>query len=586
VQTLVQPQADLVARLRAAGIKPPPSVVATYEISKQPISTFGGQHFYIPETNQPIQLTAHQRLVLNIIAGEHQYERLLPFYSTVLWSDIKKTGKTALSGLYARWRAEHGLQKKEIQFFANDEEQSRGRGYAALRLSIELHPLYDKRKRVLLDNTGSVRWRIIDDFMEHVPTGTLVKAVNVDYRGDAGSAPDLSVWTEAWGFDSKKQELLYDEMTPILTKTRSQRYVESYAGYTGKSIVLEKLWNLATDEGQGARRLTHEDLNYEWPWPDEEELPLWVNDEAGVFAYISQGPMAKLRVPWTQGPAADQYYTEQAHTLTVEQNDRLHGNYWVTPTSAFLPLEWWKACKDESLPSLLPYREPVHMLVCPALDETIKVPDPRQPGVLLDVPAWTQYIHPYNWRLTGAPATSIVCSADASVSGDCTAFTGVTRHPQRYQDVALRFSYKWDPPRGGKLDYGTTPHPTTDLSLAQQIITTCMMYNVVELAYDEWQLHHLMTEIKVYMQLAWCRPFSQSTARDIADKQLYDLVKSRRIAYNYLVDLLDEHIKNAAKKQRSDENTKLHIIKSKEDAKIDLVVSLSMACAECLRLDV
>lgn len=563
---------DTLSKLRAAGVKPPPSAVAAYEVSKLDVIQFGEKYFYIPETGKPIISFDYQKIILKIITGIHTYPTLLPFYRTILYTAIKKVGKTAITGVIGRWRAEQLVYNDEILFFANDEEQSRGRAYAAIQKSIELDPMYDKRTRILPDASGKPKWRVIDDYLEHIPTSTKVKAVNVDHRGEAGANPSLTVWTEAWGFDTPKQLKLYEEETPVLTRTNSQRIVESYAGYTGKSIVLESLWNLVTKPELGARRLTRDDIP-DWPFVDEPELPLFVNDAAGVFAYVDQDEWARKRVPWTQGPAAEQYYREQALTLTVEQFDRLHYNHWVTPTSAFLPIEWWTACKDSSLPKLEPYQLPVKILECPSYD---------------DQEAVRSYIHPSNWKRTGAPATPLVCSADASVSGDCTAFTGVTRHPSKYQDAALRLSIKWDPPRGGKLDYGLTPHPVTGLSLAQTIITTCMMYNLVELAYDEWQLHHLMNEIKTYLQLAWCRPFSQSTARDVADKQLYDMVKSRRISYNpdSLTDSLDQHIKNAAKKQRSDENTKLHIVKSSEDAKIDLVVSLSMATAECMRLDV
>lgn len=553
--------------LKAAGIKPPASAIAAYEVSILGVIDFGEKYFYIPETGKPIKFEQFQKIILKIITGVHNYPTLQPFYSTILYSSIKKVGKTAITGVIGRWRAEQIVYNDEILFFANDEEQSRGRAYAAIQKSIELDPTYDRARRILPDKTGAPKWRVIDDYLEHIPTNTRVKAVNVDYRGESGANPSLTCWTEAWGFDTPKQLKLYEEETPVLTREHSQRIVESYAGYTGKSIVLENLWQLATDNG--SRRLTLDDIP-DWPWPDEYELPLYINDQSGVFAYIDQGPIARLRVPWTQGPIADKYYAEQSTTLTAEQYDRLHLNYWVSPTSAFLPLEWWVSCRDPMLGALPAYQEPITIKECPSYDNQTEL---------------QAYIHPSNWKRTGAPAIPVVGSIDASVSGDCTAYTGVTRHPQRYQDAALRFSYAWTPSRSNKLDYGLTPHPTTGLSLAQTIITTCLIYNMVEIAYDEWQLHHLMNEIRVYMQLAWCRPFSQSTARDVADKQLYDMVKARRIHYNDLVDPLDNHIKNAAKKQRSNEDTKLHIVKIREEGKIDLVVSLSMGVAECMRLD-
>lgn len=529
---------EQIAQLKAAGLHPPASVLAANRVSKLNVIEFGERHFYIPETNKPIVLEPFQKIILRIITGTHNYPGLRPFYSTILWSAIKKVGKTAISGLHARWRAEQSTFKDEILFFANDETQSRGRAYAAVQTSIELDPRYDKQKRVLYDEHGSVRWRVIEDYLEHVPTGTKVRAVNVDYRGEAGANPSATYWTEAHGFNTPKQEKLYDEMTPVLTRTNSQRYVESYAGYRGKSKVLEKLWNLAVDAG---RQLTLDDVP-DWPWPDEYNLPLYVNDAAGVFAYIDQGMQARLRVPWTQGPIAEQYYAEQALTLTPEEFERLHLNYWATETSAFIPIEWWLACEDATI---LP--------------------------------------------LDNMKNTPIVIAADASVSGDCTALVGVSRNPGKYQDVVLRFAYKWDPPRGGKLDYDNTPNQLTGESLRDCLLRLIKQYNIIETAYDEWQLHYLMTEIK-NEGLVWVRPFSQASARDVADKQLYDLIKTRRITYNpndpnVMHEAMRQHLQNAARKQRANEDTKLHIVKSAEASKIDLTVALSMACAECLRLD-
>ena len=530
-----------IEKLKAAGVNPPKAVINAAQVSKLDPIQFGSKYFYIPETSQPIKLEDWQKIFLKITAGIHEYPTLQEFYSTILFSGVKKIGKTAASGLYGRWRAEASTSRDEILFFANDETQSRGRAYAAIQTSIELDPLFDKQKRVLYDASGAAKWRIIEDFIEHVPTGTKVKAVNVDYRGEAGANPSLSVWTEAWGFDTEKQFKLFDEMTPVLTRYHSQRYVESYAGYTGKSKILEKLWSMATKEDQGGRQLTLDDIP-DWPWPLEYKLPFYVNDMAGLFAYIDQGTVARTRMPWTQGPEADKYYAEQALTLTPEQYERLHLNQWVSPTSAFIPVEWWTACKQAGLNTL-----------------------------------------------TKGDNTPVVLAVDASVSGDCTAIVGVSRHPDRYADVAVRFAYKWDPPRGGKLDYETSPNTQTGESLKDCLVRLCAEFNVVEVTYDEWQLHHLMNEIR-NSGIAWCKPFTQSTQRDVADKQLYDLIKNRRISHDgYITGCaqdIEQHIKNASRRQRAGEDTKLHIIKSAEDAKIDLVIALSMATSECLRLDI
>lgn len=554
MQTTLQPtptpeQLQQIQLLKKAGLRLPSSLVETTKVAKLSVQDFGRRYFYIPETGRPIEPEIWQSIFLDIASGTHHYSNLLPFYSTILFSSVKKTGKTALSGLYARHKAEQTTLRDEVLFFANDETQSRGRGYAAVQKSIELDPRFDVQKRILYSINGDALWRVIEDYLEHIPTGTKIKAVNVDYRGEAGSNPSLTCWTEAWGYDTEKQFKLFDEMTPVLTRYHSQRYLESYAGYTGKSIILEKVWNMAVKDG---RQLTIDDIP-DWPWPQEQLLPFYVNDDAGLFAYIDQGPIARTRMPWTNenhpqyGAEAKRYYAEQAHTLPPEQFDRLHNNYWVTPIDAFIPIVWWDQTQNTQL-------------------QPLTTTEQKQ-------------------------QTPMVLAVDASVTGDCTAVVGVTRNPEsnKYQDVVLRLAIKWDPPKGGKLDYENTPNSLTEESLKTLLLRLCAEYNVVEIAYDEWQLHHLMTELK-NEGVAWCRPFSQATARDVADKQLYDLIKTRRISHNptdsnIMNTAMREHLQNAARKVRPNEDTKMHIIKAAADKKIDLVVALSMAAAECLRLD-
>lgn len=570
--TLTPEMRELFRQLKASGIKTPTAILNATKMGQLSVADHAQASFYIPETGRPIKLQPFQEIILNIAAGTHNYSNLLPFYSTIEYSTIKKSGKTALSGCYAKWRAEQPTLNDEILFFANDETQSRGRAYAAIQKAIELNPGYDKQKRILYDESGGAVWRIIEDYLEHIPTQTRVRAVNVDYRGEAGANPTLTVWTEAWGYDTQKQLDLWNEMTPVLTREHSQRFVEGYAGYIGKSKVLEQLERLVENEG---RQLTLDDIP-DWPWPDEPLLPLYVNDSAGVFAYIDRGDIARRRMPWLLGDEADSYYIRQAQTLPPDQYDRLHRNYWISPVTAFLPVEWFDSCLDTSLPALRPWRQPVFVYEPPTYGD-------RE---LLD-----QYLSPDNWMQVGE-ATPVCLSLDASVVGDCTGLVAITRHPSNHQDVALRRAYKWDPPKNGKLDYDYTPCAATGLSLRQQITKLCMEYNVVQLSYDEWQQHHMMNEVR-QAGLAWTYSFKQSTARDVADKQLYDLIRDKRLAYGSddiqtgELDLtsMREHIQNAARKQKVGEDTKAHIVKAREDGKIDLVVCLSMGTAECLRLD-
>lgn len=912
IESLSPEMLEAVRAMHKAGIHTPTAMLTATKASLLNVVEHGETFFYIPETGKPIIYEPFQKIILNIIAGTHNYPTLLPFYSTVEYSTVKKSGKTAVSGAYARWRTEQATLSDEILFFANDETQSRGRAYEAIDKSIRLSPFYDPQKRILYDEFGNPVWRIIEDYLEHIPTMTKVKAVNVDYRGEAGSNPTLTVWcvdqetelltdngwitydkfdlnckvatrnpvtgafewqtpkavnitpfkgemyvthgkqidmsvtpnhrlwgcttsyasrsaigrmdflhieeavkhtctwipdaftswqpnnledvepetglniradlyaefmgwflsegtchkneavlisqsgkanpdkcneicslimemgfspgewmrdgetstlviysstlnayckqfgtqdkryipkwlkeskylrtfflsylagdghdevsanrlkigtiskqmssdlqetglklgywvstgtykdprsdflqytvrfydgeqgthawgirkhawdteeydgivwcpstengivvvrrngkiyqtgnTECWGYDTKKQEILFDEMTPVLTRERSQRYLEGYAGYTGKSLVQEKVEKLLTDPDKGGRQLTIDDIP-DWPWQDEEKLPLYTNDTAGMFAYLDRGPGARRRMPWLTGERGDRYYAEQALTLHDPlQFDRLHNNYWISPVTAFIPIEWWKSCLDASLQDILPWRMPTRILQCPDIDAV------DEQGV----PLINQYVDPTNWQIVGEPVP-VVLGCDASVVGDCTALVMCARHPIRHTECVMYAAFKWDPPRGSKIDYDITPNPFTGLSLTQQVIDMCMRYNVVEFAYDEWQLHHLTNQLR-RDAIVWCRAFKQGVERDISDKQLYDLIKTKKVTYplnseNICYRDMEHHIQGASRTMKPREDTKLHITKSSDESKIDLVVALSMASAEVLRLD-
>lgn len=106
--------------------------------------------------------------------------------------------------------------------------------------------------------------------------------------------------------------------------------------------------------------------------------------------------------------------------------------------------------------------------------------------------------------------------------------------------------------------------------------------NVVELTYDMYQLHDMMTRFRDE-GIVWVRSFSQGGDRMVADYQLFTYIRDRHITH-YGDPRVREHIGNAAAKQASDSNTKMRLVKKAKSSKIDLAVSASMATYECKRL--
>jgi phage terminase large subunit-like protein len=462
----------------------------------------------------------HCFLILDIIFNPSKYK--LGKISEVIYSAPKKSIKTSITALVARWVAETWGGEQQLFAVANDQEQARGRLYQTFLTSLEQSPNWDRQKRTLRDLDGNPIWRIIERDSKHIPTGSVLKAISSDYKGEAGSNPTASFITEAWGITLERDKILYDELTVPPTRPRGFRWLDSYAGYIGVSKLLKERWEDCTIRGQ---RLTREQVPQ---WPFEGDLPLFYNEVTQHFGYVDTGVEAR-RMPWQVGPDAEAYYAKEYASLRPEAYTRLHLNEWVGDADSFIPIELWDNCTDDRVKPLLP-----------------------------------------------GDRTPLVVGVDASVSSDCTGLVAVSRHPTLHREVALRLVKKFDPPKGGKLDYGSTIEAT--------LREWCANYNVTQVTYDAYQLHYLMSELR-NQRVAWCQAFSQGIDRNRADKMLYDLIRDRQLHHDGTSQEMREHILNAAAQMAPKEDTKLRIVKKEAESKIDLVVALSMAASRCLFLN-
>jgi hypothetical protein len=168
--------------------------------------------------------------------------------------------------------------------------------------------------------------------------------------------------------------------------------------------------------------------------------------------------------------------------------------------------------------------------------------------------------------------TPMCLALDAGVSNDTFAMVGVTRHPDRDRrdDIAVRLVQVWKP-EGKVLDFN---------AIEREINEVVDRYNVIEIAYDPYQLHQMSQRLG---QRVWTNEFKQSSARAIADKNLRDLIIGKRLAHNGDATLRS-HVANA--KARFDANgDKLRIVKANPKEKIDACVALSMASMRCIDLN-
>lgn len=220
------------------------------------------------------------------------------------------------------------------------------------------------------------------------------------------------------------------------------------------------------------------------------------------------------------------YAEQRAQTLTEAERRVLLEAAWedINDTERFLTsITWWDACKEDLPP--LTTREP------------------------------------------------IVFVADGAVSGDSFAFVGITRHPQRPGDVAVRLVMEWKPTGGQPLDF---------IAIQDEIVPVLRQWYTVIFVYDPYQLHQMAQQIEAEAGV-WCEPFGQQQPRLIADKQLLDLVMRRGIAHDGNT-ALRQAIDNADRKASDDRQT-LRIVKRSGGLKIDLAVATSMGAAKCLELN-
>lgn len=281
------------------------------------------KHFYIPETpDHRIILSEYQRECLRV-ALTKDANKHFP-YSLIVWSDIKKSIKSTIAGAVALWMA-WNTEWGSIKIVANDLKQADSREMYYIRRAIELNP--QMKELVKINLSG---------YTVKFPNHAVIEAVPVDPGGEAGGNDDAIFYTEMWAAKGEAAQQMWTETTLSSTKMgKSFRWVETYAGFTGKSPILERLWE--SNVKDGIKR------GLQFPWANKYSPPLEVfeNRETRTFALWNTVP----RVPW----ATPEYYAQEAANLLPSEFNRVHRNQWATASDAFVQPEWWDACKGNMI---------------------------------------------------------------------------------------------------------------------------------------------------------------------------------------------------------------------------------------------
>lgn len=261
----------------------------------------------------PIRMADYQKNVLRKALRRGSDGKLE--YSTVVWSEPKKSGKTALAAAVGLFMASH-TPNTHVYCLANDGKQSTDRIFKAMANCITLH---QKLGGPLKNNT--IVWSPPAIRLEN---GTVIEAIPCDAAGEAGSEPFMTIWSELWGFRQSHKERLWTEMTiPPTLWGYAMRWVESYAGYEGESTTLWNLYSAGVKNGVQV----------------DPELPIYETKASNQLTFWSH----EHRQVW-QNP---EYYASEAVLLTPNEFDRIHNNRWVSSEASFVEdISLWDRLED------------------------------------------------------------------------------------------------------------------------------------------------------------------------------------------------------------------------------------------------
>jgi phage terminase large subunit-like protein len=158
------------------------------------------------ELGQPFRLLPFQEEILNL-AFAFDEDGQLP-YDTIVYSTVKKSGKTTLNAALTLWWAFTQEAPNTILFVANDLEQARARAFASCEGIIQHNP--ELRQECEVQSKAF-----------YLNNGTEIAAISSDYAGAAGSNHGWVSYEEIWAVTSESGRRLFEELTSVPTLSLS-----------------------------------------------------------------------------------------------------------------------------------------------------------------------------------------------------------------------------------------------------------------------------------------------------------------------------------------------------------------------------
>lgn len=285
--------------------------------------------FYIPETKAPMELYPLQRAAIKEAMRTDDDGKFI--YSTIVYSDIKKSAKTAIGAARALWSALH-YDFETVRVVGNDRDQAQSRLFhyivRCLKINTDLTEKFGakiqmSRNRVYFNNNS------------------YIEAIAVDPEGEAGGGDSVTVFTELWGAKTDAHIRLWTELTLSPLKYGiSQRWCESYAGVRGHSPLLETLYDrcVVEKENESINDLGGQRIEATYTGIDgkERRAPFFTDQTGNIFCMWNREP----HVPWQ----SDEYYANERAVLLDHEFTRVHQNTFLESQQRYIEETKLKAC--------------------------------------------------------------------------------------------------------------------------------------------------------------------------------------------------------------------------------------------------
>jgi len=305
-----------------------------------------------------------------------------PRARNALYSTVKKAGKSTFLAAIALFTA---VQKHNAQVFilATTRDQARAVLYDKIQYAVMHHPYWsqfasERGSEITFDSLGSV-----------------IKVVPNNWRAIEGFFPDGVFVDELHAFTVAGDRRAFDALVIPPQKTGC-RFLTSYAGFEGESVLLEQYWKMGLEGEQ-----VH------------DELPIRYNKAASLWSFIDQGESA-WRMPWMRGETWESYLASLQADPSPTAFLRFAMNMWASSEQRFIDGALWDALEVPEV-ALRPPGEEDRALVV-ALDAATK----RDCSAMV-VAAWNfelgrvELVEAQVWRPAGNAAFDLRVMGDAVV---------------------------------------------------------------------------------------------------------------------------------------------------------------------------